>query len=87
MANGDCSVGTTTLVGSYPANPFGLFDMAGNVWEWTSSIWDDQPGRRVPRGGSWLNYPQKLRSANRLGSDSGDRNFIYGFRVARTLTT
>ena len=87
MANGDYLVGKTTPVGSYPPNPFGLADMSGNVWQWTSSIWgSNQPNQRVLRGGSWYNYPQDLRSATRYWNVTGVRYNNYGFRVARTLT-
>ena len=70
----------TSSVGSYPANGFGLHDMAGNVWEWCSDQWnyydnslavDPQgpPSGTAPvlRGGCWLNDPEFLRSSNRLG--------------------
>ncbi len=74
-------VGKTTEVGSYPANPWGLYDMHGNVWEWVEDVWHDNyegapddgsawteggdSGRRVVRGGSWCNDPRDARSADR----------------------
>jgi len=91
----------TAPVGSFPANKFGLYDMVGNVWEWTEDCWNGSYqgapadgsawtsgdcGQRVVRGGSWFNYPDDLRSANRFGDTSGIRNSSLGFRVARTLT-
>ena len=74
--------------------------MHGNVWEWTQDCWNDSYkgapsdgsawlsgdcGRRVLRGGSWYSYPDNLRSASRVGDTSGNRNYINGFRLARTL--
>ena len=91
----------TQPVGNYPANPWGLFDMHGNVWEWVEdlyhkrykgapmdgSAWTKGRGRmRVLRGGSWSNGPRYLRSANRDWFDPGYRFSSSGFRVARTLT-
>jgi len=63
------------------ANGFGLKDMIGNVWEWTSSPWEEGLSRFVLRGGSWNDcYPGGLRAANRLiGPPDGRFSFI-GFR-------
>ena len=87
----------TTPVRSYSANAFGLFDVLGNVVEWTEDCWhgsylgapaDGSPwrggdcGRRVLRGGSWVSL---LRSAARITYTSGLRYDRVGFRVARTL--
>ena len=91
----------TSLVGSFSANGFGLHDALGNVWEWVEDCWhDDYDGaptdgsawtsgggcsRRVLRGGSWLSNPGVVRSACRGRYPSGNRSYVVGFRVARTL--
>ena len=97
----DDGMAHTALVGSYEANVFGLFDMLGNVSEWTEDCWHENYarapsdgsawtrggdcGRRVKRGGSWYSSPQRVRSARRVSSTSGLRNGDGGFRVSRTL--
>lgn len=80
-------------VGSFAANGFGLYDMSGNVWEWTCSAWRDQfdgqeqrcgeieDEARVMRGGSWSNPPAGARSAFRVLSHPDFRNDFIGFRV------
>jgi formylglycine-generating enzyme required for sulfatase activity len=97
---GSCGHDGTVPVGSYPANAFGLYDMAGNVSEWTEDCWNDsyagapddgtawiagECGRRVLRGGSWDGVSEYLRSTVRFGYDTGFRGYSEGFRVARTL--
>ena len=100
-ANGDpCHRNGTVPVGSHPANAFGLFDMAGNVWEWTEDCWNESYagapddgtawttgycGQRVMRGGAWNRGPSNLRSAFRNWFITGYRDYNHGFRVARTL--
>jgi formylglycine-generating enzyme required for sulfatase activity len=88
-------------VGSYPANHFGLYDMVGNVWEWTEDCWnksyegapvDGSPrtsgdcSSRVSRGGSWNDGTYLVRSAARLRNPPSDWGSYLGFRVARTLS-
>jgi len=90
----------TVPVGSYQPNKFGLFDVHGNVSEWTEDCWNaNHKGaprdgtarttgdcdRRVLRGGSWYDGPQGLRSAVRYGHTVAGRDNSVGFRVARTL--
>lgn len=87
-------------VASLEANPFGLFDMGGNVMEWVEDCWHDSfirapsdgsawvnPGcnRRVIRGASWSSNPAMSRSAFRLSSRSEATDARVGFRVARDL--
>lgn len=52
-------------VGEKKPNPWGLYDMHGNIWEWTSSLYDPSGSHRVIRGGSWNVGAQDLRSASR----------------------
>ncbi len=94
--DGPCAGGDTTKVGSYPsgASPYGVLDMAGNVWEWVSSLYKPYPytatdgredlsagGERVLRGGSWSYNVEYSRSSVRGGIDpSASTNDDLGFR-------
>ena len=82
-------------VGSYRPNPWGLYDMHGNVWEWTRSSYRPYPysetdgrngmdltARKVARGGSWFQRPERARSSFRLSYESYQKVFDVGFRVA-----
>jgi len=83
LVNFGMNVGHTTPVNRYPegATPEGLYDMAGNVWEWTDS-WYGKPGSfRVLRGGSWYNYAEYCRSAYRDFLTPDYRNSLVGFRL------
>ena len=92
------SMGGTCAVGTFSANPFGLHDMLGNVWEWTADLWHrDYTGapsdgsawmaggatNRVIRGGSWAYGAGSVRAAVRAGTDPGGRNGTLGVRCAR----
>lgn len=87
------SGGQTHAVGSKRANPFGLYDIVGNVWQWTEDCYAESysaaPGAkdclRVDRGGSWLYPAWLLRSATRERNPATYRDRIMGFRVAKTL--
>lgn len=87
-------------VGSLAANDFGLYDMLGNVWEWTQDCWNDSYGgaptdgsawqtgdcyRRLVRGGSWNFRPAVVRSAVRFWVETKIRHEGVGFRVARSF--
>lgn len=83
----------TSPVGSFPANPWGLFDVAGNVWEWAESCRNDpkavpprQCHTQVLHGGSWLTNPEYLQTGERTRAMMQHRNNAIGFRVARTLS-
>jgi formylglycine-generating enzyme required for sulfatase activity len=91
----------TAPVGQFPANPFGLHDMHGNVYEWVEDCWHENYAgaptdgsawtascsepARVFRGGAWGDGPLVLRSAYRLRNRADHRNDDLGFRLARTL--
>lgn len=76
---------TTSPVGSFPRgrSPFGIHDMAGNVWEWTSSPFPGRPEETVIRGGGWGNNPYCLRASYRHGNPPNISLNMVGFRCAR----
>ena len=90
----------TAPVGSFKSNPFGLYDMHGNVWEWVQDCYEDyyngaptdgsarsgDCSNRVVRGGSWFNPPNSVRSGKRDRLAPGLRFNSQGFRIARTIT-
>ncbi|MBF0463944.1 MAG: SUMF1/EgtB/PvdO family nonheme iron enzyme [Nitrospirae bacterium] len=76
--NCDDGYAVTSPVGSFKANNYGLYDMLGNVWQWTSSVSDEN---RVFRGGSCQVIPQNLRCSNRNYSTPGSKGNVVGFRL------
>lgn len=100
----ECDDGSayTANVGSYQPNAFGLYDMIGNVWEWTEDCWNasfsgaptdgsawltGDCALRVDRGASWNDFPRGARPANRDGGSTGNRNNNLGFRLASRPAT
>jgi formylglycine-generating enzyme required for sulfatase activity len=73
----------TAPVGSFKPNPYGLYDMLGNVWQWTESCWENNCGQRVFCGGSWHYLPRSLRDSGRAGPDPGPRSDTLGFRFVQ----
>ncbi len=93
----------THPVGEKKPNGFGLYDMHGNVWDWTEDCYHDSYNgapsdgtvpwttgdcsHHVIRGGSWFDLPGNLRSARRTNFAVDNRDVDRGFRVGRTLVT
>jgi formylglycine-generating enzyme required for sulfatase activity len=101
IADCDDRFAATSPTGSFPPNRFGLYDMAGNVFQWVqdcyvdsyadapsdgSAVRDKEGCFRVLRGGSWIYRPVDARAAGRFGVIPGARNDSFGFRVARSLS-
>lgn len=91
---------STVPVKSFQPNPWGLYQVHGNVSSWVEDCWNDtyanapsdgsartseNCSRGVHRGGNWNNYPWALRAASRGWDYPDDRIVIIGFRLARTL--
>lgn len=87
-------------VGRFAPNPYGLYDMTGNVWQWTADCWNstfvdapsdgtpmDKPecAKRVYRGGAWSAIAVEMRSANRWREFPQRHGDDTGFRLARDL--
>jgi formylglycine-generating enzyme required for sulfatase activity len=76
--------GRVLPVGSFSPNPWGLYDMHGNVWEWTNDAYDAE--RKVIRGGSWRFNADSARCALRYHHRPQDRGDSLGLRIVRDLT-
>jgi formylglycine-generating enzyme required for sulfatase activity len=74
--------GHPTAVGTHPSgqSPYGVQDLAGNVWEWVATTYRDEPGRRAVRGGSCCSYFVEPRAANRNGWSPEHKDADLGFR-------
>ncbi len=89
----------TTPAASFAPNAFGLYDMNGNVWEWTADCWRETHAsapedgsaiggscaHRVLKGGAWNTGGWRLRAGHRIGKEATSREFDNGFRVVRDL--
>jgi serine/threonine-protein kinase len=99
LLNFNAAIGDTTEVGAYPngASPYGALDMAGNVWEWVSSLYQSYPydandgrenlsdsGSRPLRGGAWNDVDNDVRSADRFRFVPTNTVNNLGFRCARS---
>jgi formylglycine-generating enzyme required for sulfatase activity len=98
----ESGLGGTAPVGSYPrgASPYGVHDMAGNVWEWVADWYAADYYRRsmprnpmgpdagtwkVLRGGAWGYLPSLLRTTARLSTTPDLHNTVVGFRCATSI--
>ena len=79
----EAGIGDTSAVGAFPdgASETGCLDIAGNVWEWTRSLWDKDRSMRVLRGGSFYVNRNLARCAVRDRLHPDDRSYNVGFRV------
>ena len=86
----ESGIGGTSPVAMYPlgeSKPFGLWDVAGNVWEWTDSWYDKEQRDRVVRGGSWDNHQDVARPSVRSWDDPDFSNLDLGFRLVSPISS
>ncbi|MBT3392345.1 MAG: SUMF1/EgtB/PvdO family nonheme iron enzyme, partial [Chloroflexi bacterium] len=91
----------TSPVGEYEPNGYGVYDMAGNIWEWVEDWYDsgyyavsptenptgpESGDYRVLRGGSWSHNGSDLRVAYRYNYAPSSRHYSIGFRCARSVS-
>jgi len=91
---------STAPVKSFAANAYGLYDMHGNVWEWTNDCWHDnytgapydgsawtekKCRQKVLRGGSWTNEKENLRTSTRFRGFSIKKDHDIGFRLIQKI--
>jgi formylglycine-generating enzyme required for sulfatase activity len=84
MNTGDDGFVGLAPVGCYKPNGFGLYDMIGNVWEWTRDDYQADARRRVIKGGSYLcapNYCMRYRAGSRQGQEADLAASHLGFRT------
>jgi len=90
--NSGAHAGSTTSVGQFPLgkSPYGLYDMVGNTFEWTSTPWggssdDKETPKRVLKGCSWDDLPGTCRVAMRHGRPASSKHILIGFRCVSGL--
>lgn len=91
---------STAPVGQFPPNRFGLYDMQGNVYEWTEDCYEnsyvgaptdgapriqENCARHVLRGAAWYSDPGRIRSSYRAWQQPDQRDHVIGFRVAKEM--
>ena len=95
LLNYNGNMGDTTKVGSYPdgASPYGLYDMAGNVWEWVADWYSETYYQNSPASnpvgldsGSWDGHVSNLRASMRVRGNPDLYSHNIGFRCARSIS-
>ena len=94
------SRGKTIKVGSFAPSKSGVYDLQGNVWEWTDDCWNGSHkyaradgsvrgegscGERVIKGGAWDSIPKDIRNSARRSMSKTARKKTLGFRIVRVL--